>query len=904
MQIINLNDATLETLRAKGLNSDNALNDSDKIGVIDNYRGGEQYRVIISEESEIVGMASAKRRKAQLIYYGEIHDLVGTVKDPQKIQNIKDAVKEKFDIYTGSDNHGEEFNEVEQVDNQIIKLARCILENSDKAVDGAKKDDLVRGYRAGNKAPPTALANITYDSDLGYGTSNHLMYCYIKSRDESNRIGYLDNDPSLGDFNGYEISDQITKDAEKSIEKINNVLTDLNVTKKNDLFFDIQALSRAGEGNVRGIGRSLEARVKVYKYFENPQEVENVNSLLGLLGTDKELNKSDIITMYLALSRVAQKASALVGSGKRLDEMELDTLDSPLTIMDGVEGTSIDAQEPEVNKGTRRKPVDKKVAPTIDFNRLSNLMQQTTHVDLKTFNDDDAVSNYGDDNPAVLDDVYVGLEEVAADHDAAGSVDDVLGGVAGSIASVESDQDKENNDVRGFVDQLAEGAHHASPTEYTVERASTGAAAAGATPFDNKRAGAGRTVENTNPSGEVREVTQNLHADLGDADIMRSQELEKKTGERVQHGAGDDDVRSQSSYLDEGSDDAAGTGLEGGARVVSKDFDNLHGSATIGSGTTKEGGISAQKPGATGEGSSTGAAAERGKGQGIDTIYHSIDDQAVKRSLIGAETNNQYELSSSSLGTTFSKRRTSTESTLGKEVKKFIDKIKEIKFITDEELRLLDRLKDFKKETTFTKWSNFSKSSKSKGSDSRDKLTNDVRLALNDFRLDGVDNIGTNGTSILASNRKRLFDSQSESLEAGAILRQEARKDQNAVAFSPWIEPQDIRTQFSSRPIPLSPERASAKFSRRKYGARQPSQEDKGLKTPTGKTPKQERGVVDIQSPPAAGALGTKVAHDQRRVQSSDPDKTQPVNPSPTRVSLEQRGSASQVDSSSHGLAI
>lgn len=368
--------------------------------------------------------------------------------------------------------------------------------------------------------------------------------------------------------------------------------------------------------------------------------------------------------------------------------------------------------------------------------------------------------------------------------------------------------------------------------------------------------------------------------------------------------AGDDDVRSQSSYLDEGSDDAAGTGLEGGARVVSKDFDNLHGSATIGSGTTKEGGISAQKPGATGEVSSTGAAAERGKGQGIDTIYHSIDDQAVKRSLIGAETNNQYELSSSSLGTTFSKRRTSTESTLGKEVKKFIDKIKEIKFITDEELRLLDRLKDFKKETTFTKLSNFSKSSKSKGSDSRDKLTNDVRLALNDFRLDGVDNIGTNGTSILASNRKRLFDSQSESLEAGAILRQEARKDQNAVAFSPWIEPQDIRTQFSSRPIPLSPERASAKFSRRKYGARQPSQEDKGLKTPTGKTPKQERGVVDIQSPPAAGALGTKVAHDQRRVQSSDPDKTQPVNPSPTRVSLEQRGSASQVDSSSHGLAI
>ena len=392
----NLKGDTLKSLKEKGLNSDNTLNDSDIIGLIDNYRSGEQYQVIISEVHDIVGMPTAKRRKAQFFSYGDIHGLVGTDKDQQKINNIKVAIKEEFNIYTGDyESGGEAINEVEQVDNQIIKLACCILKNRSTVEDAQHKNELVTAYEAGNNASPTDLAEIRYDGNVrGYGTYDHLMYCYIKSRGESDRIDYLERDAKATDFSGYEIAQQIQQDAGQSINKINNVLSKLDETRINNLFLDIQALSKGGNKEERGIGRSFKARLKLYGFFGKPEEVRNVNNLLGLTGSD-ELDKSDIITMYLALSRVAQKSGALVNSGKKLDEMELETLDDPLAITDGEVGRSVDAKPHQVKRPGRRGGVSKQITTRSDPDRLSNLMQQTkTNVGVKAFDDieEDALS--------------------------------------------------------------------------------------------------------------------------------------------------------------------------------------------------------------------------------------------------------------------------------------------------------------------------------------------------------------------------------------------------------------------------------------------------------------------------------------------------------------------------------
>lgn len=407
--------------------SDYALENDDKIGIIDNYRGDEQYHVIISAENQIVGMDSAKRLSAQFFSYHEISDFVGKNGDAEK---IKRKIKEKFVIYTGNDagndDNDECFNEVEQVDNQIIHLAKYILENSHKSVHDGNKQKLISAYGGGRQTSPDALAQISYDSNAGgYGTNDHLMHIFIKAMDESDRVSHI-SQQGISDFGEYYINENADDKAGKSVNKIIQALGDLTDEQKNNLFYDIRDLSISGETDELGIGRSLNARMKVYNYFDEQSKVEDVNKILGLYSdTDKALNKLEIVTIYLTLSSVAQKASKLVGAKKTLDQMSLDTLNSPLQIQDGIQ--NIEGKTAKVEGRVKREGVAKTVKATDKKarKRLTDLMKGTTQEALKieTFIDTgDGLSEAGAD-----DDYQIGAESVIeVDNDAVGGGNSLL----------------------------------------------------------------------------------------------------------------------------------------------------------------------------------------------------------------------------------------------------------------------------------------------------------------------------------------------------------------------------------------------------------------------------------------------------------------------------------------------
>jgi hypothetical protein len=407
-------DNILSQLRKKGLNSNSALVDGEKIGVIEGYseHGDKKYHVIISEENaDIVGLESAKRYRAQFFSYHEIGDIVGRNGDVAKrVQEVGNKIKEKFEIYTGSGDNGVAFDEIEQIDNRIINLACCILDNTYQVVvDGQKKQDLVSAYALGNKSAPNNLAAIKYEGNVGgYGTSDHLMHIFIKAMDESERVIHISKD-GINNFDGYNIKGNAATEADQSIDKIKGVLDGLTNVQKNDLFLDIQDLSKAGQQTERGIGRSLDARMKVYNYFNKEENVNNVNELLGLKEVNKKLNKLEIVTMYLALSRVAQKANELVGSNKTLDQMSIETLNSPLEIKDGKPSTTSDAVAAQVTGRGKRARVAKSVEPINDEARkkVSDFMKgkvQKGLIDL--FEDDDKAVSVADDD----------VQSVASDH--------------------------------------------------------------------------------------------------------------------------------------------------------------------------------------------------------------------------------------------------------------------------------------------------------------------------------------------------------------------------------------------------------------------------------------------------------------------------------------------------------
>ncbi len=369
-----------------------------------------------------------KKRKVRLLFTDEVFD-----KNFVNADSIKSELKKEFKVYSGK-HQGVTLDVESQIHSQIIQFASKVINNQNNPITKDKSKELADKLTQGNQGS-SVLSEIVYEESKGYGTKDHLFHILTKASDEIGRINYLSS-TKKNNFGDYETVESL-EILSSSVDKITNSIKEIErAGKMNKLFKMIHGLSNGSSRTDKtdktdvGIGRSLESRMKVYKYLK--QNLKKVNKDLGL-DEVSALNDKELAALYIASSRVVQVFNSTVGMhDATLDQMNLKQLGRTVSITPPTAGTPASAMIDDDGLEDAEVSIDQEGE---EENGIRELLKGKTIVQpltIDAFGEDDARSSAGDGigntyaptriaRGVLVDDE--GLESVASLHDTRDALD-------------------------------------------------------------------------------------------------------------------------------------------------------------------------------------------------------------------------------------------------------------------------------------------------------------------------------------------------------------------------------------------------------------------------------------------------------------------------------------------------